>query len=77
MRKLSIALIAAFFVIATMLTVGCDTGGGEDCTTTEIAWTCENDVCTCDEDGNTCTHPDDTDADDQNNCDNLCEFCAD
>lgn len=78
-RKLFIALIAPLFVAATLVTVGCDTAADDDagCSSTVTEWTCEGDVCTCDEDGASCTHPDDTDADDPNNCDVLCEFCAD
>lgn len=80
MRKLFIAVILPLFVAATLLTVGCTTAADDDdagCSSTVIEWTCENDVCTCDDDGNSCTHPDDTDTDDPNNCDILCEVCTD
>jgi hypothetical protein len=74
-RKLFICLMAPLFVAATLVTVGCDTG--EECSSTTTEWTCDGDLCTCDDGGDSCTHPDDTDTDDADNCDNLCEVCLD
>jgi hypothetical protein len=79
-RKLFITLIAPLFVAATFFTVGCDTTTDDDddgCESYVTEYTCENGACTCDDGGASCTDPDDTTADDADNCENLCEVCDD
>jgi hypothetical protein len=68
--------------IAILALAGCPTAGtGDDddagCSSSTTEWTCENGACSCDDDMASCTDPDETTADDADNCDNACYECLD
>ena len=85
MRNEILALLAMAMLITGGALAGCPPAGGDDddddddaCGNTVVEWSCGDGVCYCDSGPNQddeCTDPDETTADDSDNCDNYCEWC--